>query len=416
MDPTVNSAAPRILLIGTGDTKSDEIIFMRDTIDAQGGTTLIMDVSVLGQPKFKPDFTKHQVAEAAQSSINAIVGSGDENSAMAVMAKGAALLALQLCTQKRIDGVLILGGTMGTDLALDVANVLPLGLPKFVVSTVAFSHLIQPERIPPDLMMILWAGGLFGLNEICKSSLAQACGAVVGAARAQRHVSSKKPVVGMTSLSILKYMWLIKPELEKRGFELAVFHSTGMGGRAFESVASQGGFACVMDFCLQEVVNHEHGIIATSSGTSRLECAGQHGVPQIVAPGAIDMVDIPSWAPVPDKWKDRPYHAHNRIVGSIITTPGERRASARNIAAKLSRSKSPVAFILPNGGIQEWDREGAPLHDPVGLGAFCDEIRKSIMPPIQLHDIADHINSQAFAAKAMEIFDHWLADGVILPD
>jgi uncharacterized protein (UPF0261 family) len=411
----VTLQVPRILLIGTGDTKSDEIMFMRDTVNAQGGHCLIMDVSVLGEPKFAPDFNKHQVAEAAGSSIKAIIESGDENTAMTLMAKGATQLSAQLNNAGKIDGVLVLGGTMGTDLALDVANRLPLGMPKFIVSTVAFSHLIQPERIPADLMMILWAGGLFGLNDICKSSLAQACGAIVGAARAQRSPTARKPVVGMTSLSILKYMWLMKPELEKRGFELAVFHSTGMGGRAFESIASQNGFACVMDFCLQEVVNHENGVVATSSGADRLESAGRHGVPQIVAPGAIDMVDIPSWAPVPVQWADRPYHAHNRIVGSIITTPEERRASARNIADKLARSKSPVAFIMPLGGIQEWDKPGEALHDPAGLAAFIDETRKQKHSQVSVIELDCHINDQAFVDKALEIFDAWLADGTIGP-
>jgi uncharacterized protein (UPF0261 family) len=118
----------------------------------------------------------------AETTIEAIIASGDENSAMALMALGASRLARQLHDAGQADGAIILGGTMGTDLALDVAAALPLGVPKFVVSTIAYSHLVPPERIAPDLMMILWAGGLYGLNDICRSVLSQACGAVVGAA------------------------------------------------------------------------------------------------------------------------------------------------------------------------------------------------------------------------------------------
>lgn len=407
--------SPRILLIGTGDTKSDEISFMLDCLRKAGASAAFMDVSVLGEPKLTPDHSKHDVAAAAGTSIAGVIASGDENSAMALMAAGASHLSRRLYDQGRIDGVLILGGSMGTDLALDVAAALPLGVPKFVVSTISFSHLIPPDRISTDLMMILWAGGLYGLNSICKSVLSQACGAVVGAARSVVKPQTAKPVVGMTSLgkSCLKYMVTLKPELEKRGYEVAVFHSTGMGGRAFESVAAGRGFAAVMDFCLQEVVNHDNGVLATSSGWDRLENAGRTGIPQIVAPGAVDMVDLPSWLPLPQHFVARPYHAHNRLIGSITTDTEGRRKTARTIAQKLERATGPVALILPHGGIEEWDQEGEPLHDPEGLKTFVDAMRHAVKPPVHLHEVEGHINSPAFAAKALEIFDQWVTDGKI---
>jgi uncharacterized protein (UPF0261 family) len=406
---------PKILVIGTGDTKSDELNFMRDCITTAGGHAVMMDVSILGDPKFTPDYSKHDVANAAGNTIDAVMNSGDENSAIALMAEGASKLARHLYDEGKVDAALILGGSMGTDLALDVANALPLGVPKFVVSTISFSHLIPPSRISTDLMMILWAGGLYGLNSICMSVLSQACGAVVGAARASIKPQIKRPVIGMTSLgkSCLTYMVPLKPELEKRGYEVAVFHTTGMGGRAFESVASEKSFAAVMDFSLQEVVNHAHGILATSSGWDRLENAGRVGIPQIVAPGAVDMVDLPSWLPIPREFADRPYHAHNRLIGSITTDIEGRRETARIIGHKLSKALGPVAFILPTGGIEEWDQVGEPLHDPEGLQAFIDEMRSAVKSPVELHEISDHINSQAFAMKALEVFDAWVAAGII---
>ena len=406
---------PKILLIGTGDTKSDEMLFMRECISGAGGVTVIMDVSILGDPKFKTEYSKHDVAAAAATDIEKIINSGDENSAMLLMAEGASKLTRQLYNSGKFDGVLILGGSMGTDLALDVAAALPLGVPKFVVSTISFSHLIPPHRISTDLMMILWAGGLYGLNSICKSVLSQAAGAVVGAARVATKPQTTKPIIGMTSLgkSCLKYMVPLKPALEQRGYEVAVFHATGMGGRAVESVAAQNGFAAVMDFCLQEVVNHDNGSLATSSGWDRLENAGRFGIPQIVAPGAVDMVDLQSWASLPTRFEDRPYHAHNRLIGSITTDADGRRQTARSIAGKLAKAKGPVALILPNVGIEEWDQVGEPLHDPEGLKAFVDAMRLAAVPPIKLHEINAHINSAAFATKALEIFDDWVAQGII---
>ncbi|MCT8972984.1 Tm-1-like ATP-binding domain-containing protein [Microbaculum marinisediminis] len=403
-----------ILVIGTFDTKSDELRYLIGCIEGQGGTAMTMDVSVLGDPPAATDISKHRVAEAAGSSIQAAIRSGDENTAMQIMAAGAATLAADLHVAGRIDAMIAIGGTMGTDLALDCALVLPMGVPKYIVSTVAFSPLIPPERLPPDIQMILWAGGLYGLNSVCRSALSQAAGAVLGAARAVEPPRRDRPLVGMTSLgkSCLSYMVALKPALERRGFEVAVFHSIGMGGRAFEGLAAQGAFACVMDFCMQEFTNGVHGSVV-NSGADRLSSAGRAGIPQIVAPGASDLVDMPTWTEIPAKWRERPYHAHNRLIASVAITPEERRRTAREIGARLARASGPVHVILPSGGIEEWDKPGEPAHDPEGLDAFLDEMRTVIAPPVAMSEIDAHINDRAFADTALAIFDAWVADGTV---
>ncbi|WP_187968914.1 Tm-1-like ATP-binding domain-containing protein [Aquibium microcysteis] len=405
---------PRILVIGTGDTKADELAFMRMTIAQAGGLPLMLDVSVLGDPPYQPDFDKHAVAAEGGSTIPAIVALGDENAAMTAMAAGASALTRRLHDESRIDGVIALGGTMGTDLALDVALALPLGVPKFVVSTIAFSHLVPPDRIATDLMMILWAGGLYGLNSTCRAVLSQACGAVVGAARTAERPDLRRPVVAISSLgkSCLTYMVPLKPELEKRGYEVVIFHTTGMGGRALEAIAAQRGFAAVLDFSLQELANHLSGSVVTS-GADRLESAGRAGVPQIVAPGAIDMVDFPTWQPVPSRFDGRPYHAHNRLLASVTSDGEGRRAIARAIGAKLAAAAGPTAFILPAGGIQQWDQVGEPLHEPDATAAFVDEMRRSVPGSIVFREIAGHINDDEFVAAALDIFDRWAAEGII---
>lgn len=405
---------PRILLIGTGDTKADELRFMQDQIARARGEPILLDVSVLNDPPYRPHYDKHAVASAANTSIDEIAASGDENSAMILMAEGAANLSRKLAETDAIDAVIAIGGTMGTDLALDVARALPIGMPKLIVSTVAFSHLIPPERIAADLMMILWAGGLYGLNQTCASVLAQACGAIVGAARSAMKPRNDKPVVAITSLgkSCLSYMVELRPELERRGYEVVIFHTTGMGGRAMESIASQGGFAAVLDLSLQEVANELTGSVV-NSGTDRLENAGKAGIPQIVAPGAIDMVDFPAWQPTPKDLVGRPYHAHNRLLASATSGVDDRRRIARAIAEKLAHARAPVALVLPAEGIQAWDREGEALYDPDGLSAFVNEMRSAINPPVELHEIKAHINSAVFVQRVLQIFDRWVEAGIV---
>ncbi|MDX2483064.1 MAG: Tm-1-like ATP-binding domain-containing protein [Pseudodonghicola sp.] len=402
-----------ILVAGTFDTKEAELTYLRDCIVGQGGAVLSMDVSVLGEPSAPTDCSKHEVAEAGGSSIKQAIASGDENMAMQIMARGAAALARRLHDEGRIDGVIVLGGTMGTDLALELCAALPLGVPKYIVSTVAFSPLLPPDRLPADVQMILWAGGLYGLNSVCKSSLSQAAGAVLGAARAVEMPKRDRPLIGMTSFggSVLRYMMTLKPALEARGYEVAVFHATGMGGRAFEALAAEGAFAAVMDFAPQEVSNHLFG--GLSAGADRMTNAGRRGIPQIVAPGCHDLVDYVGWQPTPAQFADRPTHAHNRLLTSAVLTAPERRQVAQELCRKLAGATGPVALLLPRGGCHEWDRPGADLQDGAALAAFYDELVTCCPDTVRLEQISAHINDAAFAEAALAIFDSWVEEGRI---
>ncbi|SMR73026.1 Uncharacterized protein, UPF0261 family [Aliiroseovarius halocynthiae] len=403
-----------ILVVGTYDTKDDELNYIADVIRAQGGGVATMDISVLGDPSAPCDYSKHDVAEAGGSSIQAAIDSGDENTAMQIMAQGSAALALKLYREGVFDGLIVLGGTMGTDAALDLCQALPIGVPKYVVSTVSFSPLIPPERLPADVQMILWAGGLYGLNSICKASLSQAAGAVLGAARAVEKPDFQKPLIGMTSFgkTVLRYMVSLKPALEKRGFEVAVFHATGMGGRAFESLAGGGAFAAVLDFAPQELGNHIMGS-TISAGPDRMTNAGASGTPQMVSIGCYDLVDFIGWQDAPPKLKGQEVHAHNRLLSSVMMTPEQRREMAQAMCIQLALANGPVNLILPLEGGNEWDRPGGPLHDADGLAAFVDEIRAHCPDNVTLIELDSHINDAAFSDRVLAEFDAWVAAGVL---
>ena len=403
-----------ILIIGTYDTKEDELSFLADALHEQGARTHLMDVSVLGDTAVSVNVTKHEIAAAANTTITAIIALEDENLAFQQMALGASKLTANLNEVGTIDGVIVLGGTMGTDLALDVVNVLPMGVPKYIVSTVAFSPLIPTERIAPDVQMILWAGGLYGLNSLCKSTLLQAAGAVHGAAKAVGKLDASKPMIGMTSLgkTTLRYMVHLLPELEKRGFEVAVFHSTGLGGRAFETLVAQGRFVCVMDFCLQEFINGVNGS-AVGSGDDRLTNAGINGTPQLIAPGATDIIDFLAASGPPPHLADREHHAHNRLIDSVLASPDERADLAKEISDRLQAATGPVHMFLPLQGVEEWDRVGNPCHNPDGLKAFNASAKTHIVPNISTDLLDCHINDRLFTDSVLAKFDDWCAKGII---
>jgi len=207
-------------------------------------------------------------------------------------------------------------------------------------------------------------------------------------------------------------MKLLKPALESRGYEVAIFHATGMGGMAYEKIASQGGFVCVMDFALCELGNLLAGSVV-NAGTDRMLNAGKAGIPQLIAPGCLDLIDFAGWQDIPDQYNDRPFHAHNRLIKSSALNNEERRETAREIAKRLAASHTPAHVILTTQGIEEWDKPGEPAHDPQGLDAFLDEMRNAIKPPVKLTEVDAHINDQAFADTALKIFDAWVADGTV---
>jgi uncharacterized protein (UPF0261 family) len=404
----------KILLVGTADTKADELLFMKRCIDSMGGEAAIMDVGVLGKPPFEPEYPNTLVATAASTTLQSIATCGDENEAMKKMAEGAVNLTLRLYAEGRVHGLLALGGTMGTDLALDVTAGLPLGMPKCIVSTVAFSHLIPPQRLAPDLMMMLWAGGLYGLNSICSSILSQSAGAILGACAAVERPVTRRPRVAIGGLgkSCLSYMVHLNPELEKRGYEPVVFHCTGMGGQAMEALIRQDTFVAVFDLAVNEVAGWLHGSVV-NAGPDRLEAAGARGVPQIVAPGASDMIDFQSWAEIPPTARDRPTHIHNRLIGSFTLTGAERVELASCIADKLNKARGPTAFLLPRKGIHAWDLPGEPLHDAQAHQAYGDALVRALRAPVEIHDLDLHINDPQFVDRALEIFDRWVAAGLI---
>jgi len=405
----------KILVVGTFDTKSDELNYLSECIVKQGATPVKMDVSVLGDVADKIDVSKHDVAAAADKTIDEIIAYGDENQAMQVMAEGSCKMVSKLYAENQFDGLICLGGSMATDLALDITQTLPIGVPKYIISTVAFAAMIPPERLAVDIQMILWAGGLYGLNSICKSTLSQAAGSIVGSSRSVERSKEPKPLIGMTSLgkSCLTYMVKLKPELEKRGFEVAIFHATGMGGRAFEALAAKNEFVAVVDFCTQELGNWVHGSII-NAGSDRLQNAGKAGIPQLIAPGAIDLVDLPTWMPTPEKFITKENHVHNRLINSVSLNSEERVEVAEEMINRFKDSVGPIHVLIPTKGVEQWDREGQPLYAPEDLNAFNQALIDGSKANKIEHTVLNcHINDDEFVNKALEIFDGWLEAGII---
>ena len=393
-----------ILFIATLDTKGQEALFVKKLIEERGVRTLVMDVGVTGNSPLRADISSPEVAGAASRTLQELLAFGDEARAMGEMAKGAERIVVEHFEKGDFDGVIALGGTMGTALALRVFRKLPIGLTKVLASTVALSYFVTPQVVHSDIVMVQVATDLWGLNRVVKKDLTKAALAAACAVESEEDIQEgSTPFIAMTTLggSYLKYASPVKEALEKEGYEVAVFHSVSMQGAIMERLIMEGTVDGVLDLCPQEVLTEHCGGYCCSPG--RLKAAAQMGIPQVVGPGGIGAFPWGSLEDLPERFKGRPTKWHNEIASAIKATKGELADVARIMARRLNRSKGPVAVVIPEDGFFEYDRPGAFFHDLEGRRIFINTLRDELNSDIEFISMDCHINDPEYAEQVLEI-------------
>ena len=385
-----------ILLIGTLDTKGTEFAYVRHLILERGHHTLVMDAGVLHDPPFTPDFSAAEVAEAGGSTLEALRQQGDRGEAVEVMIRGVCALAQQLDAEGRIDGVLGLGGSGGTVIATAAMRVLPVGLPKVMVSTLASGD-VAPYVGVKDIAMMYSVVDIAGLNRISRRILANAVGAVCGMAEQAVPEAEDRSLVAATMFGVTTpCVNRVRERLEAAGYEVLVFHATGSGGRAMEALIDGGFIAGVADVTTTEWCDELVGGVL-SAGPHRLEAAARAGLPQVVSCGALDMVNFWAVETVPAAFQDRTLYRHNANVTLMRTTPDECAELGRIIAEKLNEATGPTTLLLPLQGVSAIDAEGQPFHDPAADAALFQALHDHLDAFVTLVELDLHINDPAFA-------------------
>jgi uncharacterized protein (UPF0261 family) len=390
-----------ILLIGTLDTKGAEYSYVRDLITKRGHQTLVLDAGVIGEPGFNPNISAEAVAEAGGSSLAELREKADRGAAVEVMARGAAQLARQYLTKGKFDGVLGLGGSGGTAIATAAMRELPVGLPKIMVSTIASGD-VQPYVGVKDITMMYSVVDIAGLNRISRRILANAAGTVCGMVEQKMPAAEDKPLISATMFGVTTpCVDAVRERLEQAGYEVLVFHATGSGGQAMESLINDGFITGVADTTTTEWCDELAGGVL-SAGPHRLEAAGRQGVPQVVSCGGLDMVNFWAIDTVPPQFKERTLYKHNPNVTLMRTTPEECAELGRIIAGKLNQAQGPTALFLPLQGVSTIDKEGQLFYLPEADAALFEALRQNIRPPVELVELDMHINDPGFAAAMAE--------------
>jgi len=392
-----------VLMIATLDTKGPEALFVKKLIEERGLRTLVMDIGTTGKSLFSADIPSHEVAEAASRTLPELLSFNDEAKAMAEMAKGAESIVQRFLENGAFDGVIALGGTMGTSLALRVFKGLPTGLTKVLVSTVALSHFVTPQSVMNDLVMFQVTCDLWGLNRLEKRDLKKAALTIASAVQSEDEpVDESAPLITMTTLggSFLKYASPVKEALEKKGYEVAIFHSVSMQGAIMERLIREGKVRGVLDLCPQEVLSELCGGPCCSPG--RVEAAAEKDIPQVIGPGGLGFFPFGALKDLPERFKGRLTFAHNEIASGIQASVEEMAGAARIIASRVNRSRGPVVVVIPERGFMEYDRPGGKLDYPQGRKAFIDTLRDNLSPHIEFISMDCHINDSAYSEKVTD--------------
>lgn len=391
-----------IAILGALDTKGQEFAFLKTEIEKRGFQTLVIDSGVLGAPFFTPDISNQRVAEAGGTPLNDLVTRNDRGEAMAVMARGAAIVVRQLYDERKIDGVISMGGGGGTSVGTSAMRVLPVGFPKLMVSTVAAGDTVAYVGTT-DITMMPSIVDVAGINRISRMIYNNAAGAICGMVAGEvAAVAEAKPLLAATMFgNTTRAVNHAKALLEAAGYEVLVFHATGTGGRTMESLVENRLFAGVLDMTTTEWADEICGGVL-SAGSSRLEAASKTGIPQVVVPGCIDMCNFWARNTVPANYQNRRLYEWNPNITLMRTTPDENARMGEIFAEKLNTAIGPVAVYIPLGGFSELDPQGKPFHWPEATDAFLTSLKANLRADIPVVEVPNDINDPVFSGMVAQ--------------
>lgn len=405
----MNQVAKTIVILSTLDTYGKEIDFVKERIEQRGHKTIVIDISMRGEPLLPADVTCDEIAEAGGTTIEEIRASDKRQEINRIMIKGAIEKVKQLYSAGAFDGIIAIGGATIAFIGTSVMKTLPFGLPKFVVSSSGgVSSLVGNYFGGKDITLMDSVVDIGALNDLVKSVLIQAAGAICGMVESSPGpaltITPQRPLIALTLLGYCeRCAQYVMQHLEQRGYQVVPFHAHGIGDRAMEEMIDQGLFTAVIDLCPGAIMDELFGGIRVC-GPHRLEAAGERGIPQILAPSGLEFIAFspPEYKP---QYKSRKSCQVDDLRLSIRSSPDELVAAARVIATKLNKARGPVKFLIPLRGWSDVDGPGRALDEPQSNRAFTDELRRCLKPEIEIREIDAWLEDPDFALAVVTAFD-----------
>jgi uncharacterized protein (UPF0261 family) len=393
-----------IALLGTLDTKGLAIGYIQEKIRAQGHETIVVDAGILGEPEIKADISREEVAKAGGTSLMELLlkaqKTSDRMQIIQVMIDGASQTVQKLWHQGKVDGILSVGGSMGTAIGVGAMKNLPLGIPKLMVATHFYPQALVGES---DLTVMQCPADIMGLNPVINHTFAQAASAICAMAEVKGREKKIRPLVAMTGLGVTTpAVMKLQKIFETMGYDNVVFHGNS---EVMDQLVEDGVIDGILDFSPQELLRI-FVIKEWPWRKSRLESAGRKGLPQIIVPGSLDMIVLRmALDNLPAAYKDRKIYMHGPFITAIRTNAEELNQVAEVIADKANRASGPVSVVFPLRGFSAIDKEGFAFYDPGTNRSLLRVLKEKLKKGIEIFEVDAHILDDDFVNKVARIYD-----------
>jgi uncharacterized protein (UPF0261 family) len=383
----------RVYVVGTADTKGQELDYVRALVHASGVPSVLVDVGIR-PPAIPVDIPARTVAAFHPQGADHVLLGTDRGSAVAGMGEA---FARYVRTLDDVGGMLGLGGGGGTSIVTAGMRELAVGVPKVMVSTLAAGD-VKAFVGTSDISMMYSVTDVAGLNRISRTVLGNAAHAIAGMASRPIVVTDTKPAVALTMFGVTTACVTRAVEQLQARYDCLVFHATGTGGQSMEKLVDSGMLAGVIDVTTTEVCDLIVGGVM-SAGPGRLDAIARTGIPYVGSVGALDMVNFYAIDTVPPAFRSRNLYRHNPQVTLLRTSRDECREIGRWIATKLNACEGPVRFLLPEKGVSAIDAPGQPFYDPDADAALFEALEQNLRQSTQrrLLRLPLHINDPQFA-------------------
>ena len=387
-----------ILILGCFDTKGEIFSYLRKRILEQGERVITVNTGVMGTTDYFPvDIESDVVAMEAGFTIVDLRNEGNRGQAIDIMSTGAANIVSKLIATKGVKAAIGMGGGGGTYIALFAMQEIPMGIPKLCLTTLAAKDLSR-QIGHKDITLMSSVVDVAGLNSISKLLVEQAAAAIC--AMANVHSSARVSSIGTIAISMFGNTTTCVDRctelLNKNGYEVLAFHATGVGGTTMEALIREGCFDAVLDITTTELADNLCGGIC-SAGPDRLNAATERGIPQVVVPGCLDMVNFAHPDTVPIQYKNREFYSWSPDVTLMRTDKEENRILGKQLAQKLNKSAAPTSIVLPLKGISQIDAEGGVFYRPEINQVLFDSIKNNVAQTVDVKEVDAHINDYAFS-------------------
>jgi len=386
-----------VYLLATLDTKGAEAAYVRELLSDYGLGVQLVDAGCLAPPTVTPTVPREELFAAGGEDHRALAAAGDRGKAVTAAAQAAAAFVAREHAAGRVAGVIAIGGSAGTTIGTAAMRALPIGIPKVMVSTLASGEVRHYVGVK-DIVMLNSIVDIAGLNRVTREVLGEAARALAGMVLLEKPDAAvaERPLVAATMFGVTTpCVEAARRVLEAAGYEVLVFHATGSGGKAMESLIADGLFAGVLDITTTELADELAGGFL-SAGPDRLTAAGKRGVPQVVSVGATDMANFHAPETVPAAFHGRKFYHHNPSVTLMRTTADDCAKIGADIGRKLSAATGPLTVFLPAQGVSAIDRAGQPFDDPAARRALFEAIRAS-GAGLDVRERDEHLNDASFA-------------------